>query len=162
LTKTLLFAVVVPGAVAVYIPSTLLGRPLDLRPADAIGFIGLVLVAFGICLLCFCLWNFALVGLGTPAPFDPPKRLVMRGPYRWTRNPMYVGMISILVGEAVMERSVVLAEYAVVVLIGFFAFVVLYEEPTLRAKFGAAYDEYRERVPRWIGIRRVRMAARRA
>src|SRR5919198_1431798 len=105
---------------------------------------------------------FAVVGLGTPVPFDPPKRLVMRGPYGWTRNPMYVGMISILVGEAVMERSVVLAEYAVAVLIGFFAFVVLYEEPTLRAKFGAAYDEYRGRVPRWIGIRRMRTAARRA
>src|SRR5262245_32300895 len=105
LAKTLVFAVLVPGTVAVYIPSTLVGRGLVLRPSDAIGFGGLALVASGVGLLGICFWNFATVGLGTPAPIDPPKTLVVRGPYRWTRNPMYVAVLSILFGEALIAQS---------------------------------------------------------
>ena len=91
-----------------------------------------------------------MVGLGTPAPIDPPKTLVVRGPYRWTRNPMYVAVLAVLIGECVVTQSAALAEYSVAVFFGFYAFVLFYEEPTLGHKFGDEYRQYCARVPRWI------------
>jgi hypothetical protein len=89
-------------------------------------------------------------GRGTPAPIDPPKTLVARGPYRWTRNPMYVAVTSVLIGECMMTRSPSLWRHALAVFVGFNLFVRLYEEPTLREKFGDEYGAYCARVPRWI------------
>ena len=97
-----------------------------------------------------------MTGRGTPAPIDPPKELVARGLYRYVRNPMYVGVMSILVGEALIFASRTLVWYAVTVFIGFNLFVLLYEEPTLRHKFGAAYERYCAAVPRWLPRLRAR------
>jgi protein-S-isoprenylcysteine O-methyltransferase Ste14 len=98
----------------------------------------------------WCAWDFTFAGRGTPAPIDPPKELVVRGLYRYVRNPMYVGILSILLGEALLFASWRLFEYTAVVFIFFFLFVTLYEEPILRQKFGESYRRYCESVPRWI------------
>jgi len=90
------------------------------------------------------------VGLGTPAPIDPPKSLVVNGLYRFVRNPMYVGVVLVLFSEGLLFSSSRLLEYAVLVGAGFFLFVVAYEEPTLRKKFGASYQAYCQAVPCWI------------
>jgi protein-S-isoprenylcysteine O-methyltransferase Ste14 len=97
-----------------------------------------------------CAWDFAVVGRGTPMPLDPPRELIARGLYRYVRNPMYLGVISVLIGEALLFESVRLLGYAASVAAGFHLFVVLYEEPALRRQFGDSYRRYRESVPRWI------------
>jgi protein-S-isoprenylcysteine O-methyltransferase Ste14 len=99
-----------------------------------------------------CAWDFAVTGGGTPAPIDPPRKLVAKGLYRDVRNPMYVGVLAILTGEAILAQNVRIAIYAALVWTGFHLFVLLYEEPTLRLKFGAEYEEYCRTVPRW-GLR---------
>jgi len=95
------------------------------------------------------------VGGGTPATFDPPRALVATGPYRWVRNPMYLGALLLLVGEAVLFDASVLFRYAAGFAVVTHLFVVLYDEPTLRRKFGDSYDRYRATVPRWIPRRPV-------
>jgi protein-S-isoprenylcysteine O-methyltransferase Ste14 len=99
-----------------------------------------------------CVLSFAWRGLGTPAPFDPPRKLVVTGPYRWVRNPMYVGMGIVMLGEALVYPSltrVMLVELGVaLVLVSIF--VVVFEEPVLRRTFGRDYEEYCRNVRRWI------------
>ena len=94
--------------------------------------------------------RFAIQGLGTPAPVAPPQRLVVSGLYRYVRNPMYVAVVSLIFGQALLFGSISLLEYGFVVWLGFFAFVLVYEEPTLRGKFGKEYEDYCSRVGRWI------------
>lgn len=93
--------------------------------------------------------RFALKGFGTPAPIAPPERLVVSGLYRFVRNPMYVGVLAAILGQALLLGSVTLLEYAGVVWLGFTAMVVVYEEPTLRRTFGASYERYCANVRRW-------------
>jgi protein-S-isoprenylcysteine O-methyltransferase Ste14 len=150
LVKTAIFTVLVPGTVGGYVPYRLTRGAVARPPADWIGYVGLLPLAFGVALYLRSAWHFAVTGLGTPAPIDPPKTLVVRGPYRLTRNPMYVAVLSVLVGETLMVRSAVLIEYALAVFAAFYAFVLLYEEPMLRSKFGTEYREYCAHVPRWI------------
>src|SRR5258708_8116656 len=150
LLKTAIFTVVLPGTIAVYLPDALTRGAIFNGPHDAIGYAGVVPLVFGILLYLRCAWDFAIVGLGTPAPIDPPKTLVVRGPYRWTRNPMYVAVVSVLTGECAFTQSATLVRYTLTVFLGFYAFVLFYEEPTLRSKFGAEYTKYCARVPRWI------------
>jgi len=95
-------------------------------------------------------WDFARFGRGTPAPIDAPKRLVTRGLYRYTRNPMYVGVLTVILGWAVLFRAWALVAYALAVWSCFHSFIILYEEPHLRAQFGKEYEEYRVRVSRWL------------
>jgi len=95
-------------------------------------------------------WHFAVTGKGTPAPIDPPKKFVAKGFYRWMRNPMYVGGFFILTGEALLYYFWPLLVYLVVVSVVVNLFVIYYEEPTLKKKFGRTYESYRKRVPRWI------------
>jgi protein-S-isoprenylcysteine O-methyltransferase Ste14 len=151
--RTLLFTVVVPGTVAVYVPWWILARSgeLAIERRGIAQLAGLALALFGGAIYARCAWDFTFVGRGTPAPIDPPRELVASGLYRWTRNPMYVGVGSVLLGEALLFGSARLLGYALAVLTAFHLFVVLYEEPTLRRSFGAAYERYCERVPRWIG-----------
>jgi protein-S-isoprenylcysteine O-methyltransferase Ste14 len=108
-----------------------------------------LLIASGAAFYLWCAWEFAAAGLGTPAPIDPPKVLVARGLYRVVRNPMYVGVLLVLLGESLVFGSWALLRYAVLVWLCFHLFVVLYEEPALRRKFGASYEGYRKRVWRW-------------
>ena len=97
-----------------------------------------------------CAWEFAVRGLGTPAPIAPTKHLVTTAFHRHVRNPMYLGVALAIVGEGVVFRSFHLVEYAGVMLLIAHIFVVFYEEPTLHRQFGECYDQYRRRVPRWI------------
>jgi protein-S-isoprenylcysteine O-methyltransferase Ste14 len=97
-----------------------------------------------------CISTFVVIGRGTPAPFDPPRRLVVRGPYRFVRNPMYIGAALALAGAALFYNSVTLLAYSCVFLVATHLFVIGYEEPTLRRKFGSDYDDYRRNVCRWL------------
>ena len=146
--KNLLFTVLLPGTIGVYVPRWIsLGRP----PATgAAALLAGVAFAAGAAIYLWCVWDFATFGRGTPAPIDAPRRLVVRGLYRCVRNPMYVGVLTVILGWVLLFRSRDLATYGLVVAAGFHLFVVLYEEPTLRVRFGPEYDEYRVRVGRWL------------
>jgi protein-S-isoprenylcysteine O-methyltransferase Ste14 len=107
-------------------------------------------IVLGACIYFRCAWEFAVRGLGTPAPIAPTKYLVVSGLHRYVRNPMYLGVALVIVGEAGLFRTVHLAEYAVVMLLTAHLFVIFYEEPALRRQFGESYEQYRRAVPRWI------------
>lgn len=112
--------------------------------------IAFVVLAVGITGYLWCALDFAFRGKGTPAPIDPPKILVAKGLYKYTRNPMYISVLTVLAGECVLFWSPQLVEYAAAVAVGFHLFVLIYEEPALTRKMGAAYEQYRREVPRWI------------
>ncbi len=149
--KCLVFALVVPGTVVGYVPLFVLLRPsAGVRiHATVPDVIAIVVGSAAIALLLWCVFDFGRTGGGTPAPIDPPRRLVIRGPYRYTRNPMYISVAVILLCEALILRSRAIAIYALLVWLGFHLFIVLVEEPGLRHRFGDEYDRYCERVPRW-------------
>ena len=147
--RSLVFTFVLPGTVAVYAPWWIL-RGATLAGAGPLRWLGLVPLALGVAIYVWCVYDFAIAGRGTPAPIDPPKDLVQRGLYRYTRNPMYVGVLSVLAGEAWLFASPALALYAATVATGFHLFVRHYEEPTLRRLFGDAYERYCDAVPRWL------------
>jgi protein-S-isoprenylcysteine O-methyltransferase Ste14 len=147
--KNLLFTVLVPGTVAVLVPCRLLPRDAELSLRGLRPF-GLVLILGGAVAYFWCLWHFAGTGRGTPAPIDPPKALVAKGLYRIVRNPMYVGVLAVIFGEAILFDSRRLFWYGFWVALGFHVMVVAFEEPALRSAFGPAYEEYRRAVPRWI------------
>jgi len=146
--KNLLFTVLVPGTVAVYGP-LLLTRGVMPTTGVARG-LAIVVLAAGASIYAWCVWDFATFGRGTPAPIDAPKRLVVRGLYRVTRNPMYVGVLTVILGWTILYRSPALALYALAVWCCFQSFVLFYEEPHLRRVFGAEYEAYRARVGRWL------------
>jgi protein-S-isoprenylcysteine O-methyltransferase Ste14 len=148
--RTIIFTIVVPGFWTVVMPYWLLprGEQPDLHGVGAAGWL---FIAGGIQLYFACaFWGFALRGKGTPAPIDPPKKLVEEGPYRIVRNPMYWSVAFVLLGEALVFHSLALAELAVALYAGANLFVLFYEEPVLRRKFGAEYEDYCRRVPRWL------------
>ncbi len=147
--KAALFTVIVPGIVTLLVPYWLL-RPGAEFDAGISGFAGLALILVGAAVYLHCVWNFAWVGRGTPAPIDPPKEVVVVGIYRYVRNPMYVGICSLLAGEALLFESWTLLVYALIAWVSCHLFVVLYEEPHLRRKFGESYKSYCRTVPRWI------------
>jgi protein-S-isoprenylcysteine O-methyltransferase Ste14 len=109
-------------------------------------------VALGAAIALPCVWQFAWRGLGTPAPFDPPRRLVITGPYRWVRNPMYLGFALVLIGEAIVYPHITTTMLILTVILWAFVslFVIAYEEPTLRRLFGSDYEAYCRDVHRWI------------
>lgn len=148
LLKNLLFTVIVPGTVSVYLP-ILLARGRPVPPGAGRGFASGFL-ALGAAIYVWCVWDFATFGRGTPAPIDAPKDLVVRGLYRYTRNPMYLGVLIVILGWAVLFRAAILAAYGIVVATCFQLFVVLYEEPHLGREFGPAYEAYRTKVGRWL------------
>jgi protein-S-isoprenylcysteine O-methyltransferase Ste14 len=111
---------------------------------------GIVLMLVGGIIALACAWFFVARGRGTPAPFDPPQEFVAVGPYRYCRNPMYVGGLCLLVGLGLYERSISIVLMAVVLFAAVQLFVVYYEEPALRGKFGSPYEDYCREVRRWI------------
>jgi protein-S-isoprenylcysteine O-methyltransferase Ste14 len=149
--RALFFVVLLPGTVAGYIPFSILGAASLLRVPDlGFGSVCAAVVAItGALVLLRCVWDFFAAGKGTLAPIDPPRFLVVRGLYRFTRNPMYNGVIALILGQAWLFGSIGLVEYALAVLILFHLFVVLYEEPALESQFGEPYRTYRRAVPRW-------------
>ena len=116
---------------------------------SALSWLGYVLIGAGVSVVVESFVRFALRGLGTPAPLAPTVHLVVSGLYRYVRNPMYVGVLSVIVGQAFVLGSGLLFEYAALAWTCFFAFVVLYEEPSLQHRFGDGYENYRANVPRW-------------
>ncbi|NNL65713.1 MAG: isoprenylcysteine carboxylmethyltransferase family protein [Myxococcales bacterium] len=148
LLKNLLFTFLVPGTVAVYVPLWIVG---DRAAAGGVlQILALAVLALGFAIYAWCVWDFARFGRGTPAPIDAPKRLVVRGLYRRSRNPMYVGVLSVILGWSLWFGAPVLAGYAAGVFSLFQAFVVLYEEPHLEGEFGDSYREYCAAVRRWF------------
>ena len=155
--KNLLFTLVMPGTIGVYLPLSIVwDRRLVSGPALAAG---CMLLVVGALVYAWCVWDFATFGRGTPAPIDAPKRLVVRGLYRHVRNPMYLGVLAVILGWAVLFGSRALVLYALTVGTGFHLFVIGFEEPRLRALFGGDYEAYCARVGRWLPRARTRPAA---
>ncbi len=154
--KTLLFMLIVPGIAGYYVPVRLI-EPATRGANVALGplrYVALVLWAAGLALLVWTAGEFVTRGHGTPLPLDAPKDLMVRGPYRYMRNPMYVGALLVLAGHVVWFGSPWLLAYLALIFLGFQLFVMLYEEPTLRRRFGDAYARYYRVVPRWPWSRR--------
>ena len=135
--KNLLFTLVIPGSVAVYVPLWIESgrRATPLSSWTSAHYLALVPFGCGAAIYLWCLWDFATFGRGTPAPIDAPKRLVVRGLYRFVRNPMYVGVLLVTLGWALYFWSLMLLGYAAGIGAMFQAFIVLYEEPALRRLF---------------------------
>jgi protein-S-isoprenylcysteine O-methyltransferase Ste14 len=148
LFKTLLFTVVMPGTVGLYLPQWLKSGGAEV--AGGAHAAGVALFACGAAIYFWCAWDFVSKGLGTPLPLDAPRVLLVKGLYRFSRNPMYVGVLAVILGQAVYYGAMPVALYACAVLAAFELFVRYYEEPTLRRLFGAQYEDYCRKVPRWI------------
>jgi protein-S-isoprenylcysteine O-methyltransferase Ste14 len=146
--RNLLFTIVVPGSGGVYLPWLILTRNgASLAP---VAWYAAAVIAIGVVLYLWCVWVFSTAGRGTPGTWDPPRRFVAVGPYRWVRNPIYVAALVIVGGEAWLFGSVPLLLYAAALAAGFHLLVTGYEERTLRARFGEQYETYRHTVRRWI------------
>jgi protein-S-isoprenylcysteine O-methyltransferase Ste14 len=133
-----IFAGILPWAIAAYDPGRVEGHVA-----------GLAVIAVGACIVAACVRDFFVIGRGTLAPWDPPRRLVVVGLYRYVRNPMYVGVLAVIAGTAIDTGSPAVLAYAVVAAIGFHLRVVLYEEPHLAAQFGEDWAAYSRKVRRW-------------
>jgi protein-S-isoprenylcysteine O-methyltransferase Ste14 len=148
--RSVFYMLLLPGTVVAWIPiwlSTFDGGRVELGAAR---WIGLPLMLAGAAGLLWCIWDFAQRGRGTLAPVDPPQIVVHTGLYRVVRNPMYLAVVTTIVGEALLAESWWLFGWAIVVAATVHVFVVGYEEPTLRREFGATYDSYCQSVPRWL------------
>jgi protein-S-isoprenylcysteine O-methyltransferase Ste14 len=151
IARAVIYATLFIGVVLIFVPARVLSSSGVLAP-ETIGpwqVAGMFVAAAGAAVAVSCIVTFALVGKGTPAPFDPPRRLVVRGPYRFVRNPMYLGAGLAMTGAALVYQSVALFAYVGVFMLVSHLFVVAYEEPTLRRTFGKDYEAYCGRVGRW-------------
>lgn len=152
LSGSLLFFFVAPVTVAGYVPwmfTRWQARP-PLFDGAASRWLGAFFVACGAAMVIECFARFAIKGIGTPAPLAPTRHLVVSGLYRHVRNPMYVGVVLAILGQALWFGSFTLLKYAAVLWASFFLFVLAYEEPALRRQFGAEYENYHAQVPRWL------------
>jgi protein-S-isoprenylcysteine O-methyltransferase Ste14 len=149
--RALFFVLLLPGTVAGYVPLRILHDTdgFHAPQAGATAVFALLLVIAGTAVVARCVWDFFAAGHGTLAPIDPPTRLVVCGLYRYTRNPMYNGVIAIVLGEMLFYESIPVLRYLLGVIVAFNIMVMAYEEPTLAARFGEAYRQYRSAVPRW-------------
>ncbi|HUB83800.1 MAG TPA: isoprenylcysteine carboxylmethyltransferase family protein [Bryobacteraceae bacterium] len=142
------FVAIAPGFVVGFVPWWIshwrFDSPLALRLPGAL------LTAAGILLLLHCVRRFVVQGLGTPAPVLPTRHLVVTGMYRYVRNPMYIAVVTAILGQAALFGSVELLAYGAMVWLLVHLFVLVYEEPALRRTFGAEYQEFCAKVPRWI------------
>jgi len=150
--RAVIYAALFIGLVLVYLPARFLAWSGIVRPAviGAPQVAGMIMVTIGTALALWCVFAFVFIGKGTPAPFDPPRKLVIRGPYRFVRNPMYIGAGMTLAGAALFYQSLSIFIYACLFFLITHLFVVLYEEPTLRRTFGDEYEAYFRRVRRWL------------
>jgi len=149
--KNLLFTLLVPGFVLGWVPLHWFERyPRWPEAWTWPHWLGAGLFALGAGLYLYCQGLFMFRGQGTPAPFDPPRKIMRRGPYKWVRNPMYIAVLTIAGAEAVFFQSWHIVVYLVCLTCAVHLMVVLYEEGALRMKFGAIYEDYRREVPRWL------------
>jgi protein-S-isoprenylcysteine O-methyltransferase Ste14 len=152
LFRALVYATVFVGFVLVFLPARLLEWS-GVATVSNLGFpqvVGMVVVLVGGVVVAWCVLTFVVIGRGTPAPFDPPRTLVIRGPYRYVRNPMYLGAGVALSGAAVYYGSLPMLAYVIAFLLLAHAFVRTHEEPALQRRFGSEYEQYRSSVGRWI------------
>ncbi len=153
LFRNLFFTILQPGLVAGIFPYLLI-RLEDKGFFPDIWtlwqFTGIILMFSGFFVLMLCILRFAAEGKGTLSPLDPTKNLVANGLYRYSRNPMYVGVITLLLGEAIFWQSATLAGYAAFVFIVFNLFIHFHEEPRLKRDFGIEYEQYLQKVRRWL------------
>jgi protein-S-isoprenylcysteine O-methyltransferase Ste14 len=147
IVKTVIFTILVPGTVTVILPRAI---GTDSSAPTLYSSIGFLPILLGAAIYLWCAWDFATAGQETPAPIDAPKRLMVRGLYRFVRKPMYVGVLTVLFSESIVFRSTRILTYAIVVFVFFHLMVMLYEEQALKRKFGASYGEYLKIVPRSI------------
>jgi len=146
-----LFFALAPGVVAGVVPFWLTRWRAAPVPGGAVTrVIGVVVLVAAVPILIHAFGRFAIQGAGTPAPVAPTEHLVVTGPYRYVRNPMYVAVVAAIVGQALVLGRLVLLSYAAVVAAAFVAFVLAYEEPTLLRRFGAEYEAYRRGVRGWL------------
>src|SRR5215469_9380856 len=147
-----LFFAVAPSSVAGLIPWWI--TRWEFRPPffdlDATRAVGILLIVAGLPGLVASFARFALQGLGTPAPIAPTQNLVVTGLYSYVRNPIYVALVAVILGQAVFFGDQRLFLYGALVFVAFHIFVLAYEEPTLRESYGAEYETYRANVPRWL------------
>jgi protein-S-isoprenylcysteine O-methyltransferase Ste14 len=151
LIRAITYSTLFIGFLLLFLPARVLSwsgivQPSSIGPAQAVG---MIVGAIGAALALWCIVTFVGRGRGTPAPFDPPRQLVVLGPYRMVRNPMYLGAALALAGAALYYQSWALLAYSAGFLLITHLFVISYEEPTLHSTFGPAYLQYCERVRRW-------------
>src|SRR5579864_1332646 len=146
------FFVVAPCTLAGLVPWSITGW--QLRPPflglELTRGIGAIMILAGVPGLVDAFARFALQGLGTPAPIAPPRNLVVSGLYRYVRNPIYVAVVAVILGQAVLFADWQLLGYGALLWLSFHIFVIAFEEPALRESFGAEYESYRANVPRWL------------
>jgi len=145
--RSLVSVIVLPGVAALLIP-WLIVAPAG--PPKGVAWLGLVPLGFGLALFTWCVVEFGTRGRGTLAPWDAPRRFVAVGPYRFVRNPMYLGVGSIVLAEAILFGSASLLVYLAALAVAWHLFVILWEEPSLERTFGDEYRAYRARVRRWL------------
>lgn len=153
LLRNLFFTILQPGVVAGLVPYLILkasGNELIPESLNVSQYAGAILMVSGFIVMLACILRFATEGKGTLSPLDATKKLVVRGLYRYSRNPMYVGVMLMLVGEALFWKSPALAVYAAAVFVAFNLFILLHEEPRLRREFGEDYKKYFSEVRRWL------------
>lgn len=153
--RNLFFTILQPGLVAGLVPYWILGekaKELFVQQSLNLGLhsSGTIIFLIGLVIMLTCIISFAVKGRGTLSPADPTKKLVVSGLYKFSRNPMYVGVVLILIGEAVFFQSIELGFYSLFVFIGFHIFAILVEEPRLKRDFGTEYKRYCEKVRRWV------------
>ena len=146
--KVALFTLVVPGGVAVLVPF-LLGGDRVVAGGALLG-LAVCLFALGIAIYLRAVWDFAKIGRGTPAPIDAPKRLVVRGIYRYSRNPLYVAMLLVVAGWGALFGTAVPLAYAAGLFVMYSLFIRFHEEPHLAREFGEDYEAYKRQVGRWL------------
>jgi len=151
LLRSIFFTFLLPGTVTILIPYWIASaRGVATSLNHPIRYLGLPLMLIGAVGLLWCIWDFFSAGRGTLAPIDPPRHLVVQGLYRYVRNPMYVSVVTILMGEAILFLSTsMLLETGIFFGLAYL-FVVFYEEPVLRRQFGESYEKYAQTVGRWM------------
>ena len=152
IVRAITYATLFISLVLIYVPAQLLSWSGIIRPTtiEVQQIIGMIVGVIGALIALWCVFTFATIGGGTPAPFDPPRRLVIRGPYQFVRNPMYIGAGLALAGAALFYESTVLVLYLCVFFLVTHLFVIWYEEPTLRQNFREEYEAYCRLVRRWL------------
>ncbi|HEU5292505.1 MAG TPA: isoprenylcysteine carboxylmethyltransferase family protein [Cyclobacteriaceae bacterium] len=153
LLRNLFFTILQPGMVAGFIPYWIIRNQLDQILEKQMGifqFIAVLLFITGFVVTIACILRFAFEGKGTLSPADETKQLVIGGLYRYSRNPMYVGVMLMLIGEALLASSKDLWIYAAIIFGCFHLFILIHEEPRLQRDFGDQYTQYRQKVRRWL------------
>ncbi|HEY5746458.1 MAG TPA: isoprenylcysteine carboxylmethyltransferase family protein [Chryseolinea sp.] len=151
--RNLFFTILQPGVVAGLVPFLLARKNFENSFAHSLHshhFVGIIVCITGVGITLHCIANFAIHGRGTLSPADPTKRLVISGLYKFSRNPMYVGVMLMLAGEAIFTQSASVLVYSICVFTAFNLFIVFREEPRLKKDFGTSYQEYCNTVRRWI------------